>query len=233
MTEDPLWEFQESLIPQPKIRGEITKRLSADEFATISPLLEEEYEDDGWILHQKLKTKVKMRRAKAHHVAFEDRVWAMMAKLSFFDLNRDRSCAIPYGSQFNESKQVDVFAADDQVVLVVECKSTEFIKTSAFKNDVEAIQGYRPGLIRTRLTESSFSDPAVIADYFRHIALGRGGEPDEVAQAVLFLASDLASYITGTTLIVDGGQMAAKFATWGQETERTDHFDGQRWIRSA
>src|SRR5580658_1259660 len=43
-----------------------------------------------------------------------------------------------------------------------------------------------PGLIRTRLTESSFSDPAIISDYFRHIALGRGGEPDEVAQAVLF-----------------------------------------------
>jgi NAD(P)-dependent dehydrogenase (short-subunit alcohol dehydrogenase family) len=89
-----------------------------------------------------------------------------------------------------------------------------------------------PGLIRTRLTESSFSDPAVISDYFRHIALGRGGEPDEVAQAVLFLASDLASYITGTTLVVDGGQMAAKFGTWSKETDHTDHFDGQRWIRS-
>lgn len=88
-----------------------------------------------------------------------------------------------------------------------------------------------PGLIRTRLTESSFSDTAVISDYFRHIALGRGGEPDEVAHAVLFLASDLASYITGTTLIVDGGQMAAKFGTWG--TVENDRFDGQGWIRSA
>lgn len=85
-----------------------------------------------------------------------------------------------------------------------------------------------PGLIRTRLTASSFSNPRVISDYFKHIALGRGGEPDEVAQAVMFLASDLASYITGTTLVVDGGQMAAKFGTWGKGT---DSFDGQRWIR--
>ncbi len=85
-----------------------------------------------------------------------------------------------------------------------------------------------PGLIRTRLTAGSFADPAVISDYFKHIALGRGGEPEEVAQAALFLASDLASYITGTTLVVDGGQLASKFGTWGKPG---DHFDGQRWVR--
>jgi len=87
-----------------------------------------------------------------------------------------------------------------------------------------------PGLIRTQLTASNFSNPSVISDYFKHIALGRGGEPDEVAQAVMFLASDLASYITGTTLVVDGGQTASKFGTWGKETDR---FDGQRWMRGV
>ncbi len=87
-----------------------------------------------------------------------------------------------------------------------------------------------PGLIRTRLTASSFSNPNLISDYFKHIALGRGGEPEEVAEAVMFLASDLASYITGTTLVVDGGQMASKFGTWGKNSDR---FDGQRWIRGA
>jgi len=83
-----------------------------------------------------------------------------------------------------------------------------------------------PGLIRTRLTQPSFDNPAVIQDYFRHIALGRGGEPDEVAKAAVFLASDLASYITGATLFVDGGQMAAKFGTWSQDTAE---FRGGRW----
>ena len=44
-------------------------------------------------------------------------------------------------------------------------------------------------------------------------ALGRGGDPEEVTNASAFLASDLASYITGAALFVDGGQMAAKFGT--------------------
>jgi len=73
-----------------------------------------------------------------------------------------------------------------------------------------------PGLIRTRLTERQFSDPEVLRNYFRHIPLGRGGSPEEVAQACVFLASEQASYITGATLFVDGGQMASKFGVWNE-----------------
>lgn len=83
-----------------------------------------------------------------------------------------------------------------------------------------------PGLIRTRLTERHFSTPQVLKEYFRDIPLGRGGEPGEVGNAIAFLASDLASYITGATLLVDGGQMAAKFGTWNEQT--ADFADG-RW----
>ncbi|MEZ5400288.1 MAG: SDR family NAD(P)-dependent oxidoreductase [Bryobacteraceae bacterium] len=83
-----------------------------------------------------------------------------------------------------------------------------------------------PGMIRTRLTASTYEDPSVIRDYFKAIPLGRGGEPSEVANAVAFLASDLASYITGATLLVDGGQMACKFATWD---ERAASFRGDHW----
>jgi NAD(P)-dependent dehydrogenase (short-subunit alcohol dehydrogenase family) len=83
-----------------------------------------------------------------------------------------------------------------------------------------------PGLIRTRLTERHFSTPEVLREYFRHIPLGRGGEADEVGNAIAFLASDLASYITGAALLVDGGQMAAKFGTWNEDTAE---FIGGRW----
>jgi NAD(P)-dependent dehydrogenase (short-subunit alcohol dehydrogenase family) len=75
-----------------------------------------------------------------------------------------------------------------------------------------------PGLIRTRLTERHFADPEILREYFRAIPLGRGGLPEEVAHACVFLASPHASYITGATLLVDGGQMASKFGTWSEET---------------
>jgi NAD(P)-dependent dehydrogenase (short-subunit alcohol dehydrogenase family) len=83
-----------------------------------------------------------------------------------------------------------------------------------------------PGLIRTPLTLGHFDSPALLKEYFRHVPLGRGGEPEEVAAAAVFLASSLASYITGAALLVDGGQMATKFGTWHEETGRfeTDHW---------
>jgi NAD(P)-dependent dehydrogenase (short-subunit alcohol dehydrogenase family) len=83
-----------------------------------------------------------------------------------------------------------------------------------------------PGLIRTRLTVSHFNTPEVIRPYLQQIPMGRGGEPEEVARAVAFLASDLASFITGAALFVDGGQMAAKFGTW---SDQTAEFSEGRW----
>ena len=67
-----------------------------------------------------------------------------------------------------------------------------------------------PGVIRTPLTERYFQD-AEQAQRIRDLhALARWGEPDEIAKAILFLASDDASFCTGTTLIVDGGWTAGK-----------------------
>jgi NAD(P)-dependent dehydrogenase (short-subunit alcohol dehydrogenase family) len=83
-----------------------------------------------------------------------------------------------------------------------------------------------PGLIRTRLTKDHFSNADLLREYFRHVPLGRGGDPAEVAAAVAFLASDVASFITGTTLVVDGGQMATKYGPWD---ERMADFSGDRW----
>ncbi len=83
-----------------------------------------------------------------------------------------------------------------------------------------------PGLIRTRLTVDLFANPGHAKEYFRQIPLGRGGETAEVANAIVFLASDYASFISGATLLVDGGQMAAKYGTW---TEERAEFSGDHW----
>ena len=70
------------------------------------------------------------------------------------------------------------------------------------------VNALAPGVISTEGTEAAFAAPAARDAIERLIPLRRFGDPDEVAAAILFLASDDASYVTGACLIVDGGQRA-------------------------
>jgi meso-butanediol dehydrogenase / (S,S)-butanediol dehydrogenase / diacetyl reductase len=64
-----------------------------------------------------------------------------------------------------------------------------------------------PGVIDTESMRGSFgNDPQIAAHAASQIPIGRFGTPDELANGVLFLASDEASYITGHSLIIDGGK---------------------------
>lgn len=62
-----------------------------------------------------------------------------------------------------------------------------------------------PGTIATDINRDDLSDPDKRAYMEGRIPLGRLGEPDDVAGCVVFLASDLARYVTGASLLVDGG----------------------------
>jgi len=64
-----------------------------------------------------------------------------------------------------------------------------------------------PGMIMTPMIERAFAIPGV-EEWFRSRLPGRGGNPDEVAQAVVWLCSDAASYVTGVAFPVDGAASA-------------------------
>jgi len=73
-----------------------------------------------------------------------------------------------------------------------------------------------PGAIRTPINTSAWSTPEAYADLMRLVPYKRIGEPDDIAQAVAWLASDAADYVTGATLFVDGGMtLYPGFATGG------------------
>ena len=71
------------------------------------------------------------------------------------------------------------------------------------------VNSVHPGIMPPMLTSVTSADPAVREKVLATVPLGRAGTADEAACAVLFLASDEASYITGTELVVDGGYLAA------------------------
>ncbi|HVB75973.1 MAG TPA: SDR family oxidoreductase [Ktedonobacteraceae bacterium] len=68
------------------------------------------------------------------------------------------------------------------------------------------VNAVAPGVVLTRIAAWVTEDPALAADYLKHIPLNRFAETIDVAKAVLFLASGDSSYITGQTLVLDGGQ---------------------------
>ena len=66
------------------------------------------------------------------------------------------------------------------------------------------VNGIAPGLVKTDFAKALW-EPAEDADRQAHTPLARLGEPQDIANAALFLASDLSSWMTGHTLVVDGG----------------------------
>jgi len=67
------------------------------------------------------------------------------------------------------------------------------------------INAVAPGAIQTNINKAVWSDPGKANELLKLIPYGRIGHPEDVAKAVLWLASDESDYVTGATVFVDGG----------------------------
>jgi NAD(P)-dependent dehydrogenase (short-subunit alcohol dehydrogenase family) len=79
-----------------------------------------------------------------------------------------------------------------------------------FAKDKIRVNCLLPGAIRTPLLEKFMKDNPTVGDQSHGHALGRIGEPEEVANMAMFLLSDLSSFVTGAIIPVDGGYSAVK-----------------------
>ena len=81
------------------------------------------------------------------------------------------------------------------------------LECAALGNGVRA-NSIHPGHIATPLSAPAYADPEVARHLLADVPMGRIGEADEIADAILFLASDESRYMTGGELVVDGGTTA-------------------------
>jgi len=93
-------------------------------------------------------------------------------------------------------------AAKGAIRLMTKSAAVQYAKHGIRVNSVH------PGMMPPMRTSVTTADPALRAKVLESVPLGRTGRPEEAAYAILFLASDEASYITGTELVVDGGFLA-------------------------
>jgi NAD(P)-dependent dehydrogenase (short-subunit alcohol dehydrogenase family) len=70
------------------------------------------------------------------------------------------------------------------------------------------VNAIAPGVIETAMTEVTRNDPGRLAGFLGRTPLGRVGQPEELVGPVVFLVSEMASYVSGVTLPVDGGFLA-------------------------
>jgi len=93
-------------------------------------------------------------------------------------------------------------ASKGAVRLLTKVTAIQYAKEGIRANSVH------PGPIVTPMTEKRRADPATYQLMVSRIPLGRYGEPEEVAYAVLYLASDESAFVTGSELVIDGGWTA-------------------------
>jgi NAD(P)-dependent dehydrogenase (short-subunit alcohol dehydrogenase family) len=78
------------------------------------------------------------------------------------------------------------------------------------------VNGVRPGMTRTGATEGAFRNEAMMAAFRAQQAIDRGGEVDDIAAAVRYLAAPESSWVTGQLLTVDGGHTLRAFVDYAQ-----------------
>lgn len=116
----------------------------------------QELEEEGWeYVNDYADPKfVKVRKEKPYDEQFEDKVWLLFYQMGFTYLNKDRNFKMEYDFKNpNFTQQIDVFAADEETIVIVECKSAESMKDGVFKKDIEALHGQMDGLRKTALKQ--------------------------------------------------------------------------------
>lgn len=151
-----------------------------------------------------------------HTMQEED--WDLVMEVNAKAIFRCSRAVVPVMIEQNYGRIVNVTSIMGEVAAVAQSaynasKGAAKMLTQGMARDLAEfnilVNAVAPGMVVTGLTERMFADDEQRAWFEERIPLRRIGQPEEIAPAILFLASDEARYITGATLKVDGGLSAA------------------------
>ena len=102
--------------------------------------LSQSYKNEGWEVDIRLKTKTRLKKLKDHSKKFEDDIWCQFYELGFRTLNIDETLELPFGKDLNEKKQIDVLAVNDEMAIIIECKSSaKSKKPPSYKDEFDLL----------------------------------------------------------------------------------------------
>ena len=142
MNENTRIELLAKLVGEKDIIRLLKQKRSEEVIESVQKEEKDKYLSEGWIVGKEFKNSVKMSKPKSPDLILEDEVWSLFALMGYKFLNKDRNFNLPYEKdESSQTKQIDVFAKDDETILIVECKSSQINRKGDFKKELESYAG--------------------------------------------------------------------------------------------
>lgn len=103
---------------------------------------------------------------------------------------------------FEPQQMMGVYAVSKAAVLML----TEVLAGEVAADNIQ-VNAIAPGFVKTRFSQVLWATPEIHDELIKSVPQRRMGEPDEIAGAAVYLASPASSFMTGATILIDGGQM--------------------------
>ena len=158
------WEV---LASDEELKKAAKERKSAVVEEKVSAEKVKSYENNGWeIVREYANGSAKMKKSKSIGDLFENEVWNIFYKMGFKVMNAKNDFKLDYAEGNSTSKQIDVVAIDDEVCLLIECKSTERQDNSTtWKTTLEAINGNFGGFCKEIKKMTHKKAPATLSSH--------------------------------------------------------------------
>ena len=150
LSQDQIDDLKKGLTSASEFNQTVKERKSPySEEKAVKHKYVEQYIEDGWEkVGKKKKLTQRMGFPESPEDQFEDRLWCLFANMGYTRLNKTREWRLPFGKGSEETKQIDVFAVNDDTIVFVECKYSDAKKNTSLKTELESYQTMMEGLIR-------------------------------------------------------------------------------------